>query len=92
MLLALAQLLRLQVLWGPRSALVPGGFYPAILCRTFTAIVYGLLEPTFLLLALFACLYSVKVRCFKMGASVHDAHARQVQLFIAFVARYPSCL
>jgi hypothetical protein len=54
---ALAQLLRLQLLWAPRGIVMDGGFYPATLCRTYTAVLYGLLEPAFLLLALFACVY-----------------------------------
>ncbi len=58
----LAELLRLQVLWGPHSVLMSGGYQPAMMCRVFTAVTFGFLEPTFLLLALFSCIYSVQVR------------------------------
>jgi hypothetical protein len=57
-LLAVCQLLPLQVLWGPRGA-VPGGFHSALLCRLFTAVTFGVAEPGFLLLALLATLFSV---------------------------------
>ena len=61
-LYALAELLRLQVLWGPSSVLVPDGYNTALFCRIFTAVTFGFLEPSFLLLALFSCVYSVQVR------------------------------
>jgi hypothetical protein len=60
-LYALSLLLRLQVLWGPQSVLIEGGFYTTLFCRVFTAATYGLLEPAYLLLGLFACLYSIQV-------------------------------
>ncbi|EFJ45316.1 hypothetical protein VOLCADRAFT_94410 [Volvox carteri f. nagariensis] len=59
---ALAHLLRLQVLWGPASVFKAGGYHPTSLCRVYIAATYGVFEPGFLLLALFACLYSVQGR------------------------------
>jgi hypothetical protein len=50
-----------QVLWGPDSVFGPGAAYPQPLCRAYIALEYGLLEPVSLLLALFACIYSVQV-------------------------------
>lgn len=60
-LYALSELLRLQVLWGPHSVLVHGGYHAPLMCRIFTALTFGFLEPAFLLLALFSCVYSVQV-------------------------------
>lgn len=59
---ALAHLLRLQVLWGPASVFRQGGYFPSTFCRVYVAVMYGVFEPGFLLLALFACLYSVQGR------------------------------
>ncbi|GLC33732.1 hypothetical protein PLESTB_000109900 [Pleodorina starrii] len=59
---ALAHLLRLQVLWGPASVFKAGGYHPTTFCRVYIAAMYGIFEPGFLLLALFACLYSVQGR------------------------------
>lgn len=56
----LSLLLRLQVLWGPSSAVIEGGYQPIALCRANLALAYGLLEPAFLLLAVFSCLYSLQ--------------------------------
>eukprot|EP00195_Chlamydomonas_chlamydogama_P014080 CAMPEP_0202908950 /NCGR_PEP_ID=MMETSP1392-20130828/47715_1 /ASSEMBLY_ACC=CAM_ASM_000868 /TAXON_ID=225041 /ORGANISM="Chlamydomonas chlamydogama, Strain SAG 11-48b" /LENGTH=399 /DNA_ID=CAMNT_0049598505 /DNA_START=604 /DNA_END=1803 /DNA_ORIENTATION=- len=66
-LYAAAQILRLQVLWGPESPVISGGYYPTIFCRAYTALAYGLFEPSFLLLALFACIYSLQGK----ASSVH---------------------
>ncbi|KAG2446792.1 hypothetical protein HYH02_008352 [Chlamydomonas schloesseri] len=59
---AASHLLRLQLLWGPASIIVDGGLQPTTLCRVYIAATYGIFEPGFLLLALFACLYSVQGR------------------------------
>ncbi|GIL83473.1 hypothetical protein Vretimale_11162 [Volvox reticuliferus] len=59
---ALTHLLRLQVLWGPASILQDGGYHATTFCRVYIAATYGVFEPGFLLLALFACLYSVQGR------------------------------
>ena len=59
---ALSNLLRLQIFWGPASVFRDGGFYPSTVCRVYTAATYGVFEPAFLLLALFALLYSVQGR------------------------------
>ncbi|GAX81263.1 hypothetical protein CEUSTIGMA_g8695.t1 [Chlamydomonas eustigma] len=57
---ALSELLRLQALWGPNSVMISGGYQAEIMCRLFIAIQFGFLEPSFLLLALFSCVYSVQ--------------------------------
>lgn len=59
---ALTHLLRLQVLWGPASVFRQGGYFPNTFCRVYIAATYGIFEPAFLLLALFACHYSVQGR------------------------------
>ncbi|PNH00585.1 hypothetical protein TSOC_013587, partial [Tetrabaena socialis] len=59
---ALSHLLRLQVLWGPASVFKGGGYHPTTFCRVYIAATYGIFEPAFLLLSLFACLYSVQGR------------------------------
>ena len=45
-----------------RPSLVEDGYNTALFCRIFTAVTFGFLEPSFLLLALFSCVYSVQVR------------------------------
>ncbi len=56
--------MRAQVLWGPESVFFKGGD-PSLplattMCRVYVVVVFGLLEPVTLLLALFACVYSVQ--------------------------------
>eukprot|EP00798_Chlamydomonas_sp_ICE-L_P016613 gene16613-22856_t len=54
------QVLPLQVLWGPSSIIIEGGFHPEVFCRTFTAASFGLCEPLLMLLALFSCVFSLQ--------------------------------
>lgn len=51
--------LRLQVLWSYRSVLFPGGVNVDAMCRLYIGLSFGLLEPAFLLLVLFSCMYTV---------------------------------
>ncbi len=59
---AISHLLRLQLLWGPSGIIKPGGYFPTTFCRVYIAATYGVFEPAFLLLALFACMYSIQSR------------------------------
>lgn len=61
-LFATSQVLRLQVLWGPYSTLLPGGWATAILCRVYIASASGLFMPLYLLTALFSCIFALSSR------------------------------
>ena len=59
--------------------MVDGGWHPTALCRVYIAIQYGLLEPALLLLALFACVYSLQV-CNEMEGGGGDSRAGEREL------------
>jgi hypothetical protein len=52
-------LLRLQILWSRVSILFTYGFHTDAMCRLYIGVSFGLLEPAFLLMVLFSCIYSV---------------------------------
>jgi hypothetical protein len=68
-LLALAQALRLQVLWSYRSVVIPGGYHVDPMCRLYIGLTFGVLEPAFLLLVLFSCMYTVHKQREEVGPS-----------------------
>ena len=58
-LYSVSMLLRLQILWSRQSILFSYGFHTDAMCRLYIGVSFGLLEPAFLLLVLFSCMYSV---------------------------------
>jgi hypothetical protein len=54
-----SMLLRLQILWSRQSILFDYGFHTDAMCRLYIGVSFGLLEPAFLLMVLFSCMYSV---------------------------------
>ena len=73
------------MLWGPSSVLSEGGYHSIVFCRAFTALAFGLFEPLYLLLALFAFIYSLQVLLHAVthGSALHfkdtqrTSHLRQ---------------
>jgi hypothetical protein len=55
------------VLWSYRSALIPGGYQVDAMCRLYIGLTFGFLEPAFLLLVLFACMYTVQRHSEEVG-------------------------
>lgn len=47
------------MLWSYRSAIIPGGYQVDPMCRLYIGLTFGFLEPAFLLLVLFSCMYTV---------------------------------
>ncbi|KIZ05681.1 hypothetical protein MNEG_2279 [Monoraphidium neglectum] len=47
------------VLWSYRSPIIPGGYQVDPMCRLYIGLTFGFLEPAFLLLVLFSCMYTV---------------------------------
>lgn len=55
----LCLLLRLPILWGQDSILSATQVEIDAICRVYIAVVFGLLEPLFLLIVLFSCTYTL---------------------------------
>ena len=87
---AVSLILRLQVLWGPHSQLVPGGYHPAVMCRAYVALAYGLFEPLFLLVCFFALYYSLKLH--SRDAGMFGTHPNFNIVFLALGFSLPCCV
>ncbi|KAI8470397.1 MAG: hypothetical protein J3K34DRAFT_521407 [Monoraphidium minutum] len=55
------------VLWSYRSAVIPGGYQVDAMCRLHIGLTFGVLEPAFLLLVLFSCMYTVHKHSDEVG-------------------------
>lgn len=55
------------MLWSYRSALIPGGYQVDPMCRLFIGLTFGFLEPAFLLLVLFSCMYTMQRQSEEVG-------------------------